>query len=53
MSSIEIVSKIEALKELEALAAEAAAEIDRQATEGQRELQRLADEAAEAMRGKL
>ena len=32
---------------------EAAAEIDRQATEGQRELQRLADEAAEAMRGKL
>ncbi len=30
-----------------------AAEIDRQATEGQRELQRLADEAAEAMRGKL
>lgn len=32
---------------------EAAAEIDRQATEGQRELQRLADEAAEAMRETL
>ena len=32
---------------------EAAAEIDRQATEGQRELQRLADEAEEAIRGKL
>ncbi len=32
---------------------EAAAEIDRQATEGQRELQRLADEAAEAMEGIL
>lgn len=32
---------------------EAAAEIDRQATEGQRELQRLADEAEEAIRGTL
>jgi len=32
---------------------EAAAEIDRQATEGQKALQKLADEAAEAMRGKL
>ncbi len=32
---------------------ETAAEIDRQATERQRELQRLTDEAAEAMRGTL
>ena len=32
---------------------EAAAEIDRQATEGQKALQKLADEAAEAMRGTL
>lgn len=32
---------------------EAAAEIDRQATEGQRELQRIADEAEAALRGTL